>query len=230
MKKGIVLLSGGLDSAVTAAIAKKEMDEIYCLTFDYGQAHRKEIHSAERIAHHFKVKEHRVLELDLEQITESGLLGQEEIPEEEDAQAVLGRGSIPSTYVPARNIIFLSIALSYAERTKAETIYLGANSVDFSGYPDCRPEFFQKFQEMTEVGTKSGVEGNPIEIRTPILEKSKAQIIEKGKELEVPFGFTWSCYRGKGRPCGRCDSCLLRLKGFEEAGMQDPLEYDSQKP
>ena len=225
-KKAICLLSGGLDSSVTLAIAKSEGYEVYAMTFIYGQTHSKEIEAAKKIAKHFKVREHKVIGLDLSEIAKSSLISGAEIPTGRSAEEIISCKEIPSTYVPGRNIIFLSLALAYAESIDADAIFIGANAVDFAGYPDCRPEFFEKFQELINIGTKRGVEGNPIKIKTPIINLTKAEIIKKGLSLGVPFELTWSCYLGKEKACGKCDSCILRLKGFKEAGLKDPIEYE----
>ncbi len=219
----MILLSGGLDSSTTLGVADEEMDELYALTFVYGQKHEKEIESAKRLAQHYSVKEHKILDIPLKDIGRSSLLqGGADIP---NNQEDIGE-EIPSTYVPARNIILLSYALSYAESIDAGYIYIGATAVDYSGYPDCRPEFYEAYEEMARRGTKRGVEGNPVEIRTPILRLSKAEIVEKADELNVPLEKTWSCYKGGEKACGVCDSCRLRLKGFKEAGLEDPIEYE----
>ena len=225
-KKAICLLSGGLDSSVTLAIAKSEGYEVYATTFIYGQTHSKEIEAAKKIAKHFKVREHKIISLDLSEIAKSSLISGAEIPTGRSAEEIISCKEIPSTYVPGRNIIFLSLALAYAESIDADAIFIGANAVDFAGYPDCRPEFFEKFQELINIGTKRGVEGNPIKIKTPIINLTKAEIIKKGLSLGVPFELTWSCYLGKEKACGKCDSCILRLKGFKEAGLKDPIEYE----
>lgn len=224
MSSGVVLLSGGLDSATTLGIADQEMDELYVLTFSYGQKHDKEIQQAGKIGDHYSVEEHLFLDIPLGQIGRSSLLrGGDDIPEHVEEE--IDEEDIPSTYVPARNIIMLSYALSYAESKGADAIYIGATAVDYSGYPDCRPEFFDAFKNMAERGTKRGVEGDPVDIRYPLINMSKAEIIEKGDEIGVPLELTWSCYKGGEKACGQCDSCKLRLKGFEEAGLEDPIEY-----
>ncbi len=221
-RRCVVLLSGGLDSAVTAGIAREEGYRLYALTFIYGQRHHREIESAKKIAGSLGVKEHKIISMDLEGITLSSLLQSgEEVP---DARDDMGNG-IPSTYVPARNIILLSYALSYAESIGAKAIFIGANAVDYSGYPDCRPEFFRALQEAFTMGTKTGLQGKPVVLRYPVIDLSKSEIISKGMELEVPLEHTWSCYRGGEKACGRCESCRLRLRGFAEIGMNDPVEY-----
>lgn len=226
MKKAIVLLSGGLDSSTTLAIAKEEGYELYALTFLYGQTHRKEVESAKAIADFFEVKEHKILEIDMASIGGSSLTDESiEIPEERPYE-VIGEG-IPSTYVPARNIILLGFAVGWAEVVNAEAVLIGAHSVDYSGYPDCRPEFLQAFQKAVDVGTRAGVKGKGVKILYPLIRFSKAEIVIKGNELGVPFQLTWSCYKGGEKACGKCDSCKIRLKGFAEAGIQDPLDYEA---
>lgn len=215
--KAVCLLSGGMDSAVTSAIAKDEGYEIHALTFNYGQRNKKEIEAAKEIAKWLNAK-HKILEVNLRQIGGSALTDNIEVPEH-------GEG-IPPTYVPARNTIFLSFALAYAEVIDADAIFIGVNAIDYSGYPDCRPEYIKAFQNLANLATKRSVEGRPIKIITPLLYLSKAEIVRKGYELNVPFEKTWSCYREGGKACGRCDSCRLRLKAFKEAGLEDPLEYE----
>jgi 7-cyano-7-deazaguanine synthase len=217
----VVLLSGGLDSATCLALASKD-HEVHALTFDYGSRHSRELISAKAIASHFKVKSHTILKLDLSMVGGSALTDSSiNIPE---AKGAIGE-SIPLTYVPARNMTFLSIAIGLAEVKGAGKVFIGANSVDYSGYPDCRPEFIAAFQEAARLGTKTGVEGRPITIEAPLLRMSKADIIRKGTELHVPFNLTWTCYEGLERACGRCEACVLRLAGFREAGVDDPIEY-----
>jgi len=220
----IVLLSGGMDSATALAIALRDGFEVTALSVDYGQRHRKELEAARRIAAHFGVKDHRIVTLDLTAIGGSALTDRNlRVPEQRRLEEI-GQG-IPVTYVPARNTILLSYALGLAEATGAKAIYIAANALDNSGYPDCRPEFYRAFQEVARLGTKRGVEGDVIEIRTPLISMSKADIVRKGEELRVPWALTWSCYQGGEKACGVCDSCQLRLKGFREAGVKDPLEY-----
>lgn len=226
MKKAVCLLSGGIDSSVTAAVARKEFGyEIYCLTVRYGQRHVKEVECAKKIAKKLGAKEHLILDIDLSRLCKvSSLVDKGKDLEEKDIKEI-GK-HIPSTYVPARNIIFLSLALAYAETIGAESIFIGSNVVDYSGYPDCRPEFFEEFNKLICVGTKAGVEGKKIKVITPLITLSKKEIIKKGFELDVPLDLTWSCYRGGDKACGKCESCLLRLKGFKEANLKDPLEYE----
>jgi 7-cyano-7-deazaguanine synthase len=223
-KKAVVLLSGGLDSTVTIALAKDQGYELFPLSFDYGQRHDRELESAKNIAHHYEVREHKIIKIDLSQIGGSALTDKGiEVPENRDEKEI--GSDIPPTYVPARNTILLSIALGYAEVIGAEAIFIGANTQDYSGYPDCRSDFFSAFSEVARLGTKAGVEGKSIEIRYPLINLTKAEIVKEGSRLNVPFHLTWSCYKGEERACGKCDSCLLRLKGFEEAGFKDPIEY-----
>lgn len=216
MQKAIVLLSGGLDSATVLAYAKKMGIAPYCLIFDYGQRHKKEIKQAVCIALHFKC-DYQVVKISLPWKGSSLIDKSMKLPK----RKVIKLNEIPSTYVPARNIIFLSFASSYAEAIGAQTIFIGANAIDYSGYPDCRPKFFKAYESVLKQGLKTGVEGHRIQINTPLLRKSKAQIIHLAKSLKVPFHLTWSCYSGGKSPCEKCDSCLLRRRGFEEAGVKD---------
>jgi 7-cyano-7-deazaguanine synthase len=225
MKKAVCLLSGGMDSAVTAAIAKKQGYEIYALSFDYGQRHKKELSCARMIARLLDAKEHRILKIDLRGIGGSALTSSMAVPVGKDIAKIKENKEIPVTYVPARNTIMLSFALAYAEVAGAEAIFIGANCVDYSGYPDCRPEYFEKFQEMADLATKRTVQGKKIRIETPIIKLDKAGIVKKGLELNVPFKDTRSCYLGGRYACGKCDSCVLRLNGFTEAGAIDPVKY-----
>jgi len=220
----VVLVSGGMDSATALAMTIKEGHRVIALTFDYGQRHRRELDAAASIAKHFRVADHRIVGIDLSAIGGSALTDERiRVPEQRRIEEI-GRG-IPITYVPARNTIFLSYAIGLAEATAAKSIVIAANQVDYSGYPDCRPEFYKTFQEVARLGTKRGVEGDVIEIRTPLIRMSKADIVRRGDELGVPWELTWSCYLGGVKACGVCDSCQLRLKGFREAGVQDPLPY-----
>lgn len=222
--RAVVLLSGGMDSATALAIAKADGFDIIALTIDYGQRHRREVEAARKVAKHFGVKDHRIVALDLTAIGGSALTDKAiRVPEQRRIEEI-GQG-IPVTYVPARNTIFLSYAVGLAEATGSKAIYIAANSLDYSGYPDCRPEFYRAFQEVARLGTKRGVEGHTIEIRTPLIQMSKAEIVRRGEELGVPWALTWSCYRGEEKACGMCDSCQLRLKGFREAGVKDPVPY-----
>ncbi|MFH0762315.1 MAG: 7-cyano-7-deazaguanine synthase QueC [Candidatus Omnitrophota bacterium] len=220
-KRGIVLLSGGLDSAVTLYSAKKCGFKCFCLIFDYGQRHKKEINAAKEIARYAGC-EFKVIKISLPWKGSALLDAKIKIPKRYALYAKRYT-NIPSTYVPARNIIFLSYAASFAEAVGASAVYIGANALDYSGYPDCRPEFYRSFSRMLACGTKAGVENKKIEIRTPLINKTKAQIIKTGIELKVPFELTWSCYNGAASPCGACDSCYFRGKGFLEAGIADPI-------
>ena len=217
MKKAVVLLSGGLDSATTLYVARKKGYEIFCLIFDYGQRHKKEMQSARQLAKASGV-EHSTLKIALPWKGSALLDKAVPLPRKRKNCA----DNIPSTYVPSRNTIFLSYALSCAESIEAEAVFIGANAVDYSGYPDCRPEYFREFQHIVRVGTKAGVEGRGIKINVPLLNKTKAQIIKWGMRLKVPYELTWSCYDGGKVPCLTCDSCVLRAKGFKDAGVIDP--------
>ncbi len=224
MARAICLLSGGLDSATCLAVARREGYESYALSFDYGQRHRQELAAAERVAAHLGAHAHRVARIDLRVFGGSALTDDIDVPKHRSASE-MGAG-IPITYVPARNTIFLSFALAWAEVVEAETIFIGVNAVDYSGYPDCRPAFIDAFARMANLATKAGVEGRSrLAIRTPLIELTKAGIIQLGLSTGVDFGLTHSCYdpAPDGRPCGECDSCLLRAKGFAEAGVVDPL-------
>lgn len=224
-KKAIVLLSGGLDSATTLYFARSQGYKCLCLIFDYGQRHSKEIKSAKAIAKSANCQS-QVIKISLPW-RGSTLLDKKIIIPGRDNETTRQRDSvIPSTYVPARNIIFLSFALSYAESVGASAIFIGAHVQDYSGYPDCRPEFYRAFSRVIACGTKAGVEKRRIEIKTPLINKNKAEIIKLGKRSGVPFARTWSCYQGGKKPCGKCDSCYFRAKGFQEAGINDPLLAD----
>jgi len=219
-KKALVLLSGGLDSSTVCALAAKENEKIFTLSFDYGQTLRKELEYAEKISRHYGSLEHMIFEIDLTQIggsalTDTGL----EIPVNRNESDMK---NIPVSYVPARNTIFLSIALAWAEVLNADSIHIGVNAVDYSGYPDCRPEYIEAYQRMADRATRRGVEGFPVEIVTPLLNLSKIEIVRLGLKLGVPYEYTWSCYTGEAEPCGRCDSCLLRARAFDELGVRDP--------
>lgn len=220
MMKAIVLLSGGLDSSTTAYVARSQGFELHALSFDYGQTHRRELDSARRVSAALCAASHEEVKLTLPSLY-SALLGGAPIPDARPDQ-----GGIPDTYVPGRNLIFLSVGASYAESLGAAAIFAGMNAVDYSGYPDCRPEFLALVQAIFNVGTRAGVEGHPLLLRTPLLSLTKKQIVLKGQELGLDFSLTWSCYRGGEKACGRCDSCRLRLKGFREAGLKDPLPYE----
>ncbi len=220
--KAVSLLSGGLDSSTMLAYVISKGYDVTALSFDYGQRHRRELISAKKIAEHYKV-DHRIMKLDLRTIGGSALTSDIEVP---DVNIDSIGKEIPVTYVPARNTILLSIALGLSETIGANKIFIGANYIDYSGYPDCRPEYFDSINETFRLGTKAGVEGNPIKVEAPFLRYTKADIVKVAHELNVPLEMTWSCYNGGEKACGRCDSCKLRLKGFMEAGLEDPLEYE----
>ena len=223
--KAVVLLSGGLDSAVTAAIARQDGMALHCLTVAYGQRHAVEIDRAQAIARFLAAEEHLVIDVNLRSIGGSALTGQSEVPKDRPpAERAQG---IPVTYVPARNTIFLSLALAQAEARAASRIYFGANILDYSGYPDCRPEFIRAFETVARLGTGIGTTGTPLQVRAPLLQLSKADIVRRGVELNVPFELTHSCYDPdvSGTACGRCDSCLIRREGFRQAGVVDPIRY-----
>jgi 7-cyano-7-deazaguanine synthase len=227
-KKAVVLLSGGLDSATTLAIAQSEGYRTYALSFSYGQRHAWELEAARRVAASMDVAEHRIAEIDLRVFGGSALTADIEVPKGR-ATEEMAHG-IPVTYVPARNTIFLSFALAWAEVLGADDIFLGVNALDYSGYPDCRPEYVAAFEKMANLATKAGVEGRQkLKIHTPLIALTKAQIIARGIGLGVDYSLTSSCYDPgpKGAPCGQCDSCLLREKGFRENGMEDPLRKNS---
>ncbi|AFT71489.1 7-cyano-7-deazaguanine synthase 1 [Alloalcanivorax dieselolei B5] len=225
MSTAVVLLSGGLDSATCLAMARAEGHRCHTIAFDYGQRTRSELKAAERVSRALGAESHRVIELGLGNIGGSALTDHdiavpENVPEEES-------DGIPVTYVPARNTVFLSLALGLAEVLEADVIYIGVNAVDYSGYPDCRPAFIEAFQNMANLATKAGVEGHPIRIATPLMNLSKADIIREGTRLGLDYGLTVSCYQAdeEGQACGRCDSCRLRRQGFEEALVKDPTKY-----
>ena len=223
-RKAVVLLSGGLDSTTVLALARGRGFEPCALSFRYGQRHAIELDSARRVARTFGVTNHVVAEIDLKVFGGSSLTGDAEVPKDRAASEI--SGEIPSTYVPARNTIFLSFALAYAEVLGASDIFIGVNAIDYSGYPDCRPEYIDAFERMANLATKAGVEGSSrLRIHAPLSRMSKAEIIQTGLQLGVDYSMTSSCYDpgADGRPCGRCDSCRLRAKGFAEAGLEDPL-------
>ncbi len=224
--KAVVLLSGGLDSTTTLAIAQRAGFDLFALTFDYGQRHHIEVDRAQDIAKHFAVVDHQIVKIDLRQFGGSALTDSIEVPTDRD-QKEMG-SEIPVTYVPARNTIFLSFCLAYAEVKEANDIFIGVNAIDYSGYPDCRPEFITAFETLANLATKAGVEGkNRMKIHTPLIKLNKGEIIQKGLQLGVDFAMTHSCYNPgeEGKSCGVCDSCQLRLKGFQEAGVEDPIKY-----
>lgn len=225
-KKAVILSSGGLDSTTVMAIAKSEGYLIYSLSFSYAQRHFVELEAAKKIAEIIGVEKHLVINLDLNKIGGSALTDSIDVPKNRNEEAF--SDDIPVTYVPARNTIFLSYALAWAEVIKSSDIFIGVNAVDYSGYPDCRPEYIEAFEKMANLATKAGVGGlTRIKINTPLLNMSKAQIIEKGIELGVDYSLTHSCYdpNPDGVACGQCDSCILRKKGFKEAGLKDPIKY-----
>jgi 7-cyano-7-deazaguanine synthase len=272
-KRAVVLLSGGLDSATTLAVAHAEGFEMFALSFDYGQRHKVELDASRRIADFYRIKKHLVMDINLRKIGGSALTSNLDVPKDR-VQNTEDRGQstehrtqtnehstkseteIPVTYVPARNTVFLSLALAWAETLKASDIFIGVNAIDFSGYPDCRPEYIRAFEVMANLATKVSVEGDiKFKVRTPLIELSKAELIKKGSELGVDYSLTWSCYdpqipenrtqsadhrlqnlasrslkkdqrEQKYVPCGRCDSCVLRARGFKEAGLSDPLAAD----
>ena len=225
VKKAVVLLSGGLDSATTLAIAKSEGFEAYAISFRYGQRHGIELDAAKKVSEAIGAKKHIIIEMDMGRIGGSALTANIDVPKGRGLNDI--SGEIPVTYVPARNIIFLSVALAYAESLGSRDIFIGVNALDYSGYPDCRPEFIEAFEKMANLGTKSGIEGKGFKVHAPLIRSTKAEIIKKGTELGVDYALTHSCYdpTPDGLPCGECDSCLLRKKGFDEAGIRDPLRY-----
>ena len=225
MKRAVVLVSGGIDSTTTLAIAIAEGYEAYALSFEYGQRHQIETKAARRVADSLGAKEHRVAKIDLRVFGGSALTDDLDVPKQRSEREIAH--GIPVTYVPARNTIFLAYALAWAEVIQVNDIFLGVNAIDYSGYPDCRPEFIEAFETLANLATKAGAEGRRFQIHTPLIKFSKAEIIRKAVELGVDLSLTHSCYdpTPEGLACGECDSCLLRLKGFREAGMKDPVTY-----
>ena len=225
-KTAVILLSGGLDSATCLAIAQDQGFACYSLCFDYGQRHRFELEMAKTQAQAAKVLEHKVIKVDLHSIGGSALTADIEVPNAQKP-ANKKRDKIPVTYVPARNTVFLSLGLSFAEAVGASHIVIGVNQLDYSGYPDCRREFLEAFESMAALATRCGVRGKPVKISAPLIDMTKAEIIKEGMRLEVDYKLTHSCYNPKaeGIACGKCDSCVLRLKGFSEAGLKDPISY-----
>lgn len=220
-KKAVILFSGGMDSATVLALAREQGYECYALSYSYGQRHGAELEAAKNLAADLQVKEHRILDLDLGSIGGSALTDTSiEVPEEDSA-------GIPVTYVPARNTIFLSIALAWAEVLEAQDVFIGINAVDYSGYPDCRPEYIQAFEKMANLATKAAVEGRKLKIHSPLINMSKAEIIQTGTRLGLDYGLTVTCYQAdkEGRACGRCVACHLRTAGFEAAGISDSTRY-----
>lgn len=224
-KPAVVLLSGGLDSATLLAIARQEGYQCHALSFDYGQIHRAELDAASRVAGAFGA-EHRIMAIPI------GGLGGSALTDPAIPVPACGGAGIPVTYVPARNTVFLALALAWAEVLKAKAIFIGVNALDYSGYPDCRPEFVEAFQELANLATKQAVEGTPVEIRAPLVHMTKAQIIARGTKLGVDYSATVSCYEADtaGRACGRCDACRFRAKGFNQAGIPDPTRYRRSYP
>ena len=222
-KKAVVLLSGGLDSSTVLAMAQDQGYECYTISFDYGQRHRSELEASKNVSKAQGAKTHKIIQMDLRTIGGSALTDDMEVPEYGDEEG------IPSTYVPARNTVFLSLALGWAEVLGARDIFIGANDLDYSGYPDCRPEYLQAFETMANLATKAGVEGDHFHIRAPLLSMTKADVVREGTRLGVDYGITISCYQAddEGRACGVCDSCTYRKKGFEEAGVADPKPYQN---
>jgi 7-cyano-7-deazaguanine synthase len=223
-KKAVCLISGGLDSSVVTFLAQQQGYEIYGLSFRYGQRHIRELSCAKKIVKKVRAKDHLIFDVNLLRFGGSSLFTTTSGSIKNHSVKNIGK-TIPSTYVPARNTVFLSLALAYAEALDADAIFIGANAVDYSGYPDCRPEYLRAFQQLASLATRKGVEGKTIHIEAPLLHLSKAEIIKTGLRLKVPFADTWSCYRGERKACGTCDSCILRLKGFKEAASMDPLPY-----
>jgi 7-cyano-7-deazaguanine synthase len=225
-KKAVVLLSGGLDSSTALAIAHQQGFELHALSFDYGQRHQREVDAAAAVARHYGVQYQKTITIDLRAFGGSALTADFDVPHSRSLEKM--SQEIPITYVPARNTIFLSFALAYAEVTDADDIFLGINAIDYSGYPDCRPEYLEAYERMANLATKATTQdGRVFHIHAPLLRMDKAEIIRKGIELGVPYELTWSCYEGGELACGTCDSCLLRLNGFAEAGLQDPIGYQS---
>jgi len=225
MKRAVVLLSGGIDSTTTLAIARAEGYEVYALSFEYGQRHQIETQAAQRVARSLGAKEHRIAKIDLRVFGGSALTDDVDVPKQRSETEIAD--GIPITYVPARNTIFLAYALAWAEVISANDIFIGVNAIDYSGYPDCRAEFIEAFESLASLATKAGVENRRFHIHTPLIKFSKAEIIRKAVQFGVDLSLTHSCYdpSPKGFACGECDSCLLRLKGFREAGLKDPIPY-----
>ena len=224
MKRAVILLSGGLDSTTCLAIARKQGFDLFALTVNYGQRHVFELQSAKNVALSLDIEKHSVLDIDLAQFGGSALTDDIEVPKDRVESEM---SDIPATYVPARNTVLLSVALARAETLDSFDIFIGVNALDYSGYPDCRPEYIESFERTANLATKAGVSGNNFHIHTPLINMTKAEIIKSGTKLGVDYGLTFSCYdpQETGAPCGHCDACILRLKGFKEAGIPDPLNY-----
>lgn len=224
MKRAVILLSGGLDSTTCLAIAREQGFDLFALTVNYGQRHIFELQSAKNVALSLDVQKHSVLDIDLAQFGGSALTDDIEVPKDRVESEM---SDIPATYVPARNTVLLSVALARAETLESFDIFIGVNALDYSGYPDCRPEYIESFERTANLATKAGVSGKNFHIHTPLINMTKAEIIKSGTKLGVDYGLTFSCYdpQGTGAPCGHCDACILRLKGFKEAGIPDPLNY-----
>jgi 7-cyano-7-deazaguanine synthase len=230
-KSAVVLLSGGLDSATTAALARAQGFRLFALSVDYGQRHRFELDAARRVAQSLAVARHVTVRVGLEQFGGSALTAPIDVPKDRDERAIAG--GIPVTYVPARNTVLLALALAYAETIPAADIFVGVNAVDYSGYPDCRPEFVRAFEQLARLATKGGVECTlPITVHAPLIEMTKAEIIRRGTQLGVDYGLTHTCYdpTDQGTPCGRCDACQIRQQGFVDAGLTDPIDYSLESP
>ena len=225
-KRAVVLLSGGLDSTTCIAIAKDIGFEVSALTVNYGQHHNFELKTAKKIIEHYEIENHSIIDIDLSQFGGSALTDDIEIPKYRNEEQM---SDIPATYVPARNTVFLSLALAWAETLEAYDIFIGVNALDYSGYPDCRPEYISAYEKTANLATKAGVLGNKFKIHTPLINMTKSEIISTGIKLGVDYGMTSTCYDPKpnGNPCGNCDACFLRLKGFDEANTIDPLNYSS---
>ena len=224
MKRAVILLSGGLDSTTCLAIAREQGFDLFALTVNYGQRHIFELQSAKNVALSLDIEKHSVLDIDLAQFGGSALTDDIEVPKDRVESEI---AEIPATYVPARNTVLLSVALARAETLESFDIFIGVNALDYSGYPDCRPEYIESFERTANLATKAGVTGKNFHIHTPLINMTKAEIIKSGTKLGVDYGLTFSCYdpQGTGAPCGHCDACILRLKGFKEAGIPDPLNY-----
>lgn len=230
-KKAVIILSGGLDSTTCMGIAQEQGYELYPITFHYGQRHLIELKKAKQVAEYYgTLSRHKVVRLDfLKEFGGSALTDESiHVPKVDSGEHAGGESHIPVTYVPGRNLLFLSIGASYAEVIGADAIFIGVNALDYSGYPDCRPEFIEKMEDLIAVATKAGVEGQRIQLETPLIQWTKAKIVEEGTKLKVPYHLTTSCYNGLEEACGECDSCRLRLKGFAEAGQIDPIPYRTQ--